>query len=598
MSFVNIAAYKFAELSDLKPLRQRLLALCKGERLKGTILLSTEGINLFVAGERTAIDQLLAELRLIPGLETLTPKFSESDEQPFNRMLVRIKQEIIAFGVTGISPARRTSSKLSAVELKQWLDQGRPIHLLDTRNDYEIKLGTFAGARSLGIDHFRDFPAAVEQLPAEMKQQPVVMFCTGGIRCEKAGPYLERQGFQQVFQLDGGILKYFEECGGAHYQGECFVFDQRVGLDPSLSETESDQCFVCVSPLTEDDQRDPRYVKGVSCPYCYTTDEERRARAIAARQEALQRAATPLPGSQPYDNFRPLNISAAYESQTLLDFLCGILGYIPRDEWQAVCDAGRMLDRNEQPAPATRIVRAGERYLHLLPATREPDVNADARILYEDEAIIVLHKPAPLPLHPCGRYNRNTLQYLLHQAYHPQKPRPAHRLDANTSGLVVFARTGHFAGLLQPQFARGEVEKVYLARVPGHPAADEFRCDAPISAEAGELGSRTVDPADGLPATTEFRVLERFADGTSLLEVRPLTGRTNQIRVHLWQLGWPICGEQSYLPGQQLGDTQTHAVDDAPLCLLAARLTFTHPLTKRRMTFESHLPAWATGRCS
>lgn len=594
MSIVNIAAYKFAELADLKPLRQRLLALCKTWQLKGTILLSTEGINLFVAGERTSIDQLLAELRSIPGLETLAPKISESQEQPFTRMLVRIKKEIIAFGVEGIAPARRTSPKLSAVELKQWLDEGRPIHLLDTRNDYEIKLGTFAGAVSLGIDHFRDFPAATERLPAELKQQPVVMFCTGGIRCEKAGPYLERQGFQQVFQLDGGILKYFEECGGVHYDGECFVFDQRVGLDPSLSETESDQCYVCVSPLTEADQQDPRYVKGVSCPYCYVTDDERRARTLAARQEALHQAATPLPGSQPYDNFRPLHISAAYEGQTLLDFLCGILSHIPRDQWQATCDDGRILDRHERPASANTIVRAGERYLHLLPATREPDVNVEIRIVHEDEALIVLHKPAPLPLHPCGRYNRNTLQYLLHQVYHPQKPRPSHRLDANTSGLVVFARTGHFAGLLQPQFARGEVEKVYLARVAGHPPEDSFICDAPISAEAGELGSRTVDAESGLPATTEFRVVERFADGTSLVEVRPLTGRTNQIRVHLWQLGWPICGEQSYLPGQQLGDTQTHALDDAPLCLLAQRITFTHPLTRQRVTFEAPLPDWAS----
>ncbi len=590
---VNIAAYKFAELSDLKPLRERLIAHCKAAGLKGTILLSTEGINLFVAGEREAIDALLIELRRIPGLESLTAKISVSRHQPFNRMLVRIKREIIAFGVPGIEPAKRTSPKLAASELKQWLDEGRPVHLLDTRNEYEIKLGTFAGATTLGINHFRDFPAAVATLPPAWKEQPVVMFCTGGIRCEKAGPFMEREGFQNIFQLDGGILKYFEECGGAHYQGECFVFDQRVGVDPELGETDSDQCFVCLTPLSADDQRDARFVKGVSCPYCYATDDERRARALATRQVRLREVASPLPGSQPYDNYRPLHISAAYDGQTLLDFLAGILSHVPRDEWQAVCDAGRMLSSDHQVASATQTVRAGERYVHKLPATREPDVNVDIRLLYEDEAIIVLHKPAPLPLHPSGRFNRNTLQYLLQDVYRPQKPRPAHRLDANTSGVVVFARTGHFAGLLQPQFARGEVEKVYIARVQGTPPDDEFTCDAPISTEAGEIGSRTVDTESGLPARTEFRVLERFADGTSLLEVRPVTGRTNQIRVHLWQLGWPICGEQSYLPQQQLGDTQTHTVDDLPLCLLARRLTFTHPLTKKRMTFETSLPDWA-----
>jgi RluA family pseudouridine synthase len=404
---------------------------------------------------------------------------------------------------------------------------------------------------------------------------------------------MERQGFQNIFQLDGGILKYFEECGGAHYHGECFVFDQRVGVDPELGETASDQCFVCLTPLTADDQHDSRFVKGVSCSYCFATDDERRARTLASRQARLREVSSPLPGSQPYDNYRPLNVSAAYDGQTLLDFLCGILSHVPRDEWQAACDSGRMLTGDQQVASATRIVRAGERYLHKLPATREPDVNVDIRIIYEDEAIVVLHKPAPLPLHPSGRFNRNTLQFLLHEVYRPQKPRPAHRLDANTSGVVVFARTGHFAGLLQPQFARGEVEKVYLARVQGHPPQDQFTCDAPISTDAGDLGSRNVDIEAGLAAVTEFRVLERFAEGTALVEVRPLTGRTNQIRVHLWQLGWPICGEQSYLPDQQLGDTQTHAVEDMPLCLLAQRLTFTHPLTKQRVTFETTRPDWA-----
>src|SRR5262249_5606336 len=149
-----------------------------------------------------------------------------SAEQPFRRMLVKVKQEIIAFGVAGIEPGRTTSTKLAPQTLKQWLDEGRPVTLLDTRNDYEVRLGTFENAVTLGIDHFRSFPAAVRELPAAMKQQPIVMFCTGGIRCEKAGPLMEREGFEQVFQLDGGILKYFEECGGEHYDGECFVFDR------------------------------------------------------------------------------------------------------------------------------------------------------------------------------------------------------------------------------------------------------------------------------------------------------------------------------------------------------------------------------------
>ena len=207
----NIAAYKFVALPELRSLRARLLALCKGWELKGTILLSAEGINLFVAGERGKIDRLLAELRSIPGLEDLSPKISETEHQPFTKMLVRIKQEIIAFGVEGIEPGKRTSPKLTAKELKQWLDEGRPVTLLDTRNDYEVKLGTFKNALPIGVDHFRDFPDAARKLPPQLKEQPIVMFCTGGIRCEKAGPFMEREGFKNIFQLDGGILKYFED---------------------------------------------------------------------------------------------------------------------------------------------------------------------------------------------------------------------------------------------------------------------------------------------------------------------------------------------------------------------------------------------------
>ena len=210
----------------------------------------------------------MIEVRSIPGLADLTPKESASAEQPYNRMLVKIKKEIIAFGVAGIDPARQPAAKLSPRTLKQWLDEGRAITLLDTRNDYEIRLGTFRGAVAAGIDHFRDFPEAVRRLPPAVKDRPIVMFCTGGIRCEKAGPFMAREGYD-VFQLDGGILKYFEECGGAHYDGECFVFDRRVGLDPNLQETKSVMCFACQMPLTEEDQKDSHYVPDVSCGHCF-----------------------------------------------------------------------------------------------------------------------------------------------------------------------------------------------------------------------------------------------------------------------------------------------------------------------------------------
>lgn len=238
-AFINISAYKFAPLDNLPALKESLLDRANTLELKGTVLLSPEGINVFIAGLAANVDAFMAQLQLIAGLENLTPKKSISAHQPFGRMRVKIKEEIIAFGVPGIDPARLPAPRLEPRTLKQWLDEGKPVLLLDTRNRYEVERGTFRGAIAADIRHFRDFPNAVRRFPRPVENQPVVMFCTGGIRCEKAGPFMQREGFQNVFQLEGGILKYFEECGGAHYEGECFVFDERAGVDTALRPTQS-----------------------------------------------------------------------------------------------------------------------------------------------------------------------------------------------------------------------------------------------------------------------------------------------------------------------------------------------------------------------
>jgi UPF0176 protein len=593
-AILNLAAYRFAPLSDLPDLRASLLARCKADQIKGTILLSPEGINLFVAGTAEAVRGLLSTLQALPGLADLEPKYSRTDHQPFTRMLVRLKKEIIAFGVPGIDPARRTAAKIAPRQLKQWLDEGRPLTLLDTRNDYEIKLGTFESALPIGIDQFREFPAAMAKLPESLKQQTVVMFCTGGIRCEKAGAYMEREGFKNVLQLDGGILKYFEDCGAAHYRGECFVFDQRVGLDPYLRETAATQCYSCLAPLNEAEQGDARYVAGESCPYCFKPAGQRQAEVLKQRQQDFVRVMSPLPGSQPHENFRPLSVSQRCDGLTLLDTLCDAVKHLDADYWLQECANGWLINDRREPVAANHIVRAGERYLHKVAQDTEPEVNASVELLHEDAALLVLNKPAPLPMHAGGRFHRNTLQHLLDEVYKPQKPRPAHRLDANTTGVVVVARTRHFAGKLQPQFAQGWVRKQYLVRVHGHPQQDAFHCDAAISTESGALGTRSVDALSGQSACTQFNVLKRHADGTALLEARPLTGRTNQIRIHCAHLGYPVCGDRTYLGNGKLGTTQTLSRDDAPLCLHAWKIAFAHPADDTPMEFTATAPQWAT----
>jgi RluA family pseudouridine synthase len=314
---------------------------------------------------------------------------------------------------------------------------------------------------------------------------------------------------------------------------------------------------------------------------------------IASREAAIRKAAIPLPGSIPADNFRPITIPADCDGRGILETLCSLFPHIDPAKWRELFDPPQILSNDRQPVPPDHRVRAGERYLRKSPAEIEPDVNADIRVIHDDEALIVIDKPAPLPVHPSGRFHRNTLLSILHTACHPLKPRPAHRLDANTSGLIVFTRTRHFAKLVQPQFERGEVDKTYLARIHGHPADEEFSCEAPIASEPTSAGARDIDPANGLPAKTEFRLLRRDSDGTSLIEARPRTGRTNQIRAHLWHLGHPIVGDPVYLKNAKLGSSQTLRPSDPPMCLHAHRLAFFHPIKKSRVCFESPAPAWS-----
>jgi len=590
---VNIAAYKFAALANLEELRSELQIHCERLQLRGSILLSLEGINLFVAGTRDGIDRLLDRARQIPGVNDLAVKESLSQEKPFNRMLVKIKKEIIAFDVPGIDPRQYSSRRVTAKQLKSWLDEGRPVTLLDTRNNFEIKVGTFQNARAIDLEDFRDFPMAVGRLPDDLKRETIVTFCTGGIRCEKAAPYLEREGFQDVYQLDGGILKYFEECGSDHFQGHCFVFDKRVAVDADLKECSVRQCFACWAVLSADDLASPKFIDGKSCPNCYRPASPTVVQQLEQRRIAIREVTKILPGSLPYENVRPISVPLRFDGLELLDFLDAMKTHMSRDEWQRACGEGRLKCRNESVQPG-RIVRSGERLLHTMPATREPDVNAAIEILHEDEAIVVINKPAPLPMHPCGRFNRNSLTHILNQVYRPLRLLPVHRLDADTTGVVVFAKNREIARTLQDRFKAGSMHKIYLARVLGHPVYDVFECNEPVLSQPGPSGVRLPD-ANGVAASTRFRVRNRLPDGTALLEVEPLSGRTNQIRVHLWSLGSPIVGDPMYLPNQQLGTAQGLSINDPPLCLHAGTIEFDHPLVEQRIRFEAPVPSWGSG---
>lgn len=267
-TIVNVSAYRFVSLTGLEALRDTLRGWAEAKDLRGTILLGNEGINLFIAGTREGIDAFVMQLRSLAPFADLEIKESPGALRPFRRLQVKIKREIIAFGAPGINPAENPAPRVAPEQLRAWLDAGDSVVLLDTRNDYEVQLGTFRQAQHLGLKAFREFPRALDRLPAEWKQAKLVTFCTGGIRCEKAAPLLQRAGFAEVYQLDGGILRYFERCGSAHYDGECFVFDERVGVLPDLTPSGAILCPRCQRPVTRAEHSAPHFAPTNGCQAC------------------------------------------------------------------------------------------------------------------------------------------------------------------------------------------------------------------------------------------------------------------------------------------------------------------------------------------
>ena len=266
--YLNIAGYKFVTIPDRDNLRQPFKQKCDSLELKGTILLSYEGINIFVAGLESNIVQFRDWILEGERFNDISFKQSTSDSQPFNRMNVRLKNEIISVGLPNFDRIDSEDGRIFPNELHQRLSNDEDLVLLDTRNTYETRLGSFHNSIELDIKTFRAFPEAVANMDDSLKDKQIVMFCTGGVRCEKASVIMRDAGFTNIRQLEGGILGYFQEVGGDHWDGECFVFDKRVALKPDLTETGTTVCFACREPLLPEQQLDPAYVPGISCSYC------------------------------------------------------------------------------------------------------------------------------------------------------------------------------------------------------------------------------------------------------------------------------------------------------------------------------------------
>ena len=269
MNIANITGYKFTPIEDELLLRETILKISTDLNLKGTVLISSKGLNFSVSGTKKNIDNFIIFIHSDKRFSDIDIKVTYNQYQPFRKMLVRIKKEIISMGVEEINPHQFTGQKISPKELNNKLDNNEEIVLLDTRNEYEVRLGTFKNAIDLDLDSFRDFPEEIEKLREELNGKEVVMFCTGGIRCEKASALMLENGFENIKQIEGGVINYFKETGGKHWNGDCFVFDDRVALNKNLVETDYVLCFRCREPLNKEEIGSEKYKIDEYCPYCF-----------------------------------------------------------------------------------------------------------------------------------------------------------------------------------------------------------------------------------------------------------------------------------------------------------------------------------------
>ncbi len=292
MTDIQVAAlYRFTDIADPQAVRDAMEAVLDRAGIRGTLLIASEGINGTIAGSADGIAIALAAIRALPGCEDLAPKFSTADTMPFHRLKVRRKREIVTMGVPGTDPTAIVGTYVAPADWNALIDDPDTV-VIDTRNDYEVAVGSFAGAVDPGTASFRDFPAWVAAHHDKLAGKRVAMFCTGGIRCEKATAYLKREGVDDVFHLDGGILRYLEEIPAAdsRWQGECFVFDERVAVGHALVPGTHVLCRGCRMPVSAADRASPLFVEGVSCPRCHGSRDAARQAGYAERHRQVQLA--------------------------------------------------------------------------------------------------------------------------------------------------------------------------------------------------------------------------------------------------------------------------------------------------------------------
>jgi UPF0176 protein len=290
--FLTIAFYQFVSLKNIDQLQAFILKFCQKNSIKGTILLASEGINGTISGDEKKIQKFIEFIKedsfFKNNFKNLEHKESWASKNPFYRMKVRLKREIVALGVDGISPTKKVGEYVNPEDWNKLINDPNTI-VIDTRNNYEVDIGTFKNAINAETETFREFPTFVGKNLKDKKQKKVAMFCTGGIRCEKATSLMLEEGFEDVYHLKGGILKYLETIpkDKSLWQGECFVFDQRVAVTHGLDEGQYDQCYACRHPLSPEELESNQYTKGISCPYCFNKLSDKKRAGVIERQKQI-----------------------------------------------------------------------------------------------------------------------------------------------------------------------------------------------------------------------------------------------------------------------------------------------------------------------
>ena len=284
--------YKFLVLENYKELKIKFDKSLSKTNIKGTILLANEGVNGTIAGSESDLKKFFLYIDKFSQFKDITPKFSSSNKNPFLRMKVRLKKEIVTIGIPEVSPSNLVGKYLNVEEWNEFLNESNSM-IIDTRNNYEVSIGTFKNSINPKIKSFRDFPKWVQKNLIDKKvskESKIGMFCTGGIRCEKSTSYLKQLGFENVFHLDGGILKYLENVKSDEneWKGECFVFDYRVSLNDSLEKGEYDMCYACRMPLSKENKKNKHYVKGQSCEYCYDQTTIKQKKRFNEREKQIK----------------------------------------------------------------------------------------------------------------------------------------------------------------------------------------------------------------------------------------------------------------------------------------------------------------------